>query len=141
MILGQNWKKWDWENMKKLQDAEVEDALKDKGEAQKKFDNATKLLNEKQGLTVPRSSLWASKCQLTREEEINLYYQCTQLTINNYALGHLGGERRAFPSWDKAFKQCNETFMHHVTDLSFKGNDGSVHICQPAKPTAPVKTD
>ena len=33
MILGQNWKKWDWAEMKKLQDAEVDEALKDAGEA------------------------------------------------------------------------------------------------------------
>jgi len=38
-------------------------------------------------------------CQLHREEEINLYYQCTQNDINNYALMHFGGVKRSYPRW------------------------------------------
>jgi hypothetical protein len=46
-------------------------------------------------------------CELHRNEEINLYYQCTQLTFNNYALDHFGGDMRSYPRWVYEFKRCN----------------------------------
>jgi len=46
-------------------------------------------------------------CELHRNEEINLYYQCTQLTFNNYALDHFGGDMRSYPRWVFEFKRCN----------------------------------
>ena len=46
------------------------------------------------------------QCQLHREEEMNLYYQCTQNDINNYALHHFGGEVRSYPRWVKEYNVC-----------------------------------
>ena len=47
------------------------------------------------------------QCQLYRNEEINLYYQCTQLAFNNYALDHFGGEERSYPTWLAEVYRCN----------------------------------
>ena len=47
------------------------------------------------------------QCKLYRQEEINLYYQCTQLAYNNYALDHFGGDMRSYPSWLGEIWRCN----------------------------------
>ena len=59
-------------------------------------------------------------CQLHREEEINLYYQCTQLAYNNYALDHFGGDFRSYPAWLSEVWRCNSVLedaeMHTIYD-------------------------
>lgn len=47
------------------------------------------------------------RCELHRNEEINLYYQCTQNGYNNYALDHFGGDMRSYPRWVWEFARCN----------------------------------
>ena len=37
---------------------------------------------------------------------MNLYYQCTQNDINNYALHHFGGAVRSYPRWVKEYNVC-----------------------------------
>lgn len=47
------------------------------------------------------------QCELYRNEEINLYYQCTQNAFNNYALDHFGGDQRSYPRWLSEVYRCN----------------------------------
>jgi len=60
------------------------------------------------------------QCQLYRNEEINLYYQCTQNAFNNYALDHFGGDQRSYPRWLSEVYRCNveleEAEVHTIVD-------------------------
>ena len=67
------------------------------------------------------------QCQLHREEEMNLYYQCTQNDINNYALHHFGGEVRSYPRWVKEYNVCIDHIHRAKTlHLDFFLDNGSI---------------
>lgn len=68
-------------------------------------------------------------CELHRNEEINLYYQCTQNTYNNYALDHYGGEMRSYPRWIWEFKRCN--MLLHKAECCTIRRDGIDYDCPP----------
>lgn len=68
-------------------------------------------------------------CELHRNEEINLYYQCTQNTYNNYALDHFGGEMRSYPRWIYEFKRCN--ILLHKAECCTIRRDGIDYECPP----------
>merc|ERR1712046_82976 len=81
------------------------------------------------------------QCQLHREEEMNLYYQCTQNDINNYALHHFGGDLRSYPRWVQEYNVC----IDHMQSakwlwLDWYGKDGKVELraCEPETMTPPV---
>jgi hypothetical protein len=74
------------------------------------------------------------QCQLHREEEMNLYYQCTQNDINNYALHHFGGEVRSYPRWVKEYNVCIDHIHRAKTlHLDFFMENGSIEkrACDP----------
>lgn len=80
-------------------------------------------------------------CQLHREEEVNLYYQCTQNDINNYALHHFGGEMRSYPRWVEEYNVCIAHIHSAKTlHLDFYHNDGTVTLepCEPQNLTPSV---
>lgn len=80
-------------------------------------------------------------CQLHREEEINLYYQCTQNDINNYALHHFGGEKRSYPRWVEEYNVCIAHIHTAKTlHLDFYHEDGTVTLepCDPQSATPSV---
>ena len=60
------------------------------------------------------------KCQLRREEEITLYFQCTQNAINNYALDHYGDADRSYPHWKDEFKICMDS-LNGLYDFEVDG--------------------
>lgn len=68
-------------------------------------------------------------CEQHRIEEINLYYQCTQLTFNNYALDHFGGDMRSYPRWIYEFKRCN--MMLNKAECTSIKRDGVDMECPP----------
>lgn len=73
-------------------------------------------------------------CQLHREEEINLYYQCTQNDINNYALKHFGGEMRSYPRWVEEYNVCIDHIHSAKTlHLDYYHSDGTVTL-EPCNP-------
>ena len=65
-----------------------------------------KLDNFWRGITSTEAS-HQLQCKLYREEEINLYYQCTQNAFNNYSLDHFGGDERSYPRWLSEVYRCN----------------------------------
>lgn len=80
-------------------------------------------------------------CQLHREEEINLYYQCTQGDINNYALHHFGGEKRSYPRWVEEYNVCIDHIHSAKTlHLDFYHEDGTVTLepCNPQEHSSSV---
>ena len=78
-------------------------------------------------------------CELHRNEEINLYYQCTQLTFNNYALDHFGGDMRSYPRWVYEFKRCN--WMLAEAECCSVTRDGIDYECPPCTDiTLPMPT-
>jgi hypothetical protein len=80
-------------------------------------------------------------CQLHREEEINLYYQCTQNDINNYALHHFGGDARSYPRWVDEYNVCID-HIHSAKHLhlDYYHEDGRVTLepCDPQTYTSSV---
>ena len=65
---------------------------------------------------------------------MNLYYQCTQNDINNYALHHFGGQMRSYPRWVTEYNVC----IDHLQSakwlwLDFYHDDGNVTVepCDP----------
>merc|ERR1712046_432126 len=86
----------------------------------------------------------ARLCQLHREEEMNLYYQCTQNDINNYVLHHFGGFVRSYPRWVTEYNVC----IDHLQSakwlwLDFYSWDGeeysvSLRACNPENHSSPV---
>jgi len=80
-------------------------------------------------------------CQLHREEEINLYYQCTQNDINNYALNHFGGEKRSYPRWVEEYNVCIDHIHSAKTlHLDYYHADGTVTLepCDPQNHSSSV---
>jgi hypothetical protein len=74
------------------------------------------------------------QCQLHREEEMNLYYQCTQNDINNYALHHFGGEVRSYPRWVKEYNVCIDHIHRAKTlhlDFFMENGDIEKRPCDP----------
>lgn len=71
------------------------------------------------GMT-PTEASHQLQCQLYRNEEINLYYQCTQNAFNNFALDHFGGDQRSYPRWLSEVYRCNvelsEAEIHTIID-------------------------
>merc|ERR1740139_515408 len=58
---------------------------------------------------------------------MNLYYQCTQNDINNYALHHFGGETRSYPRWVKEYNVCIDHIHRAKTlHLDFFHDNGTV---------------
>lgn len=45
---------------------------------------------------------------------MNLFYQCTQNNVNNYALNHFGGEKRSFERWLSEFIRCNVRLHENI---------------------------
>lgn len=84
-------------------------------------------------------------CELHRQEEINLYYQCTQNAYNGYALDHFGGDMRSYPRWIFEYKRCN--IMLHKAECCSIQRDGIDYECPPCtditlpmpEPFGPVK--
>ena len=81
----------------------------------------------------------ALQCKLYRQEEINLYYQCTQLAYNNYALDHFGGDFRSYPTWLAEVYRCNaqleDAEVHTIYDaLHYKEE----FPCTPSAITLPM---
>lgn len=81
--------------------AEVERTQKEIIEAQEEID-------EFRAHFTQYDIIYEKKCELYRREEINLYYQCTQLDYNNYSLDHYGGDMRSYPRWLCEFCRCND---------------------------------
>jgi len=80
-------------------------------------------------------------CQLHREEEMNLYYQCTQNDINNYALHHFGGQERSYPRWVVEYNVCIDHLQHAKwLWLDYHHDDGRVTLepCDPQTKTEPL---
>lgn len=80
-------------------------------------------------------------CQLHREEEMNLYYQCTQSDINNYALHHFGGEQRSYPRWVTEYNVCiDHIHSAKLLHLDYYHEDGTVTLepCNPQTHTNSV---
>jgi len=58
---------------------------------------------------------------------MNLYYQCTQNDINNYALHHFGGQVRSYPRWVKEYNVCIDHIHRAKTlHLDLFLDDGSI---------------
>jgi len=74
------------------------------------------------------------QCQLHREEEMNLYYQCTQNDINNYALHHFGGNKRSYPRWVQEYNVCID-HIHRAKplhlDFVMDGGEVQKRPCDP----------
>ena len=75
---------------------------------------------------------------------MNLYYQCTQNDINNYALHHYGGQMRSYPRWVTEFNVCIDHLQQSKTlFLDFYGVDDRVSLqpCDPQIHGSPVYID
>ena len=75
---------------------------------------------------------------------MNLYYQCTQNDINNYALHHFGGDLRSYPRWVVEYNVC----IDHLQSakwlwLDFYHDNGEVSLepCDPENHDSPVYID
>jgi len=80
------------------------------------------------------------KCQLWRHEEMNLFYQCTQDAVNNYALDHYGGEVRSYPRWKEANEHC-QARVDWMQDCPFNnGTEPAVYPSDPSEPEYPPIT-
>jgi len=110
--------------------------------------NQTLIDNFWEGMTSTEVTNQLS-CNLHRQEEINLYYQCTQNAYNGYALDHFGGDMRSYPRWIFEFKRCN--LMLAKAECCTIQRDGIDYECPPCtditlpmpqpfgeKPTGPV---
>jgi hypothetical protein len=95
---------WYWEHQEAKE--EKEDALEDVVVAEEELAGAIVEYEDVLHQIISPQVEHQRNCQLHREEEINLYYQCTQNDINNYALHHFGGEVRSYPRWVEEYNVC-----------------------------------
>ena len=58
---------------------------------------------------MSNEQLKINKCQLIREQEMNLFYQCTQDIVNSYALKHYGDDSDSYGTWFCDYCKCSET--------------------------------
>ena len=116
---------WHWENKEAKKEAKA--ANKDVRTSKKGLKGAiVEYDNVLDQILSPQVEHQRS-CQLHREEEINLYYQCTQNDINNYALHHFGGEMRSYPRWVEEYNVCiDHVHSAKTLQLDFHWPDGTV---------------
>ena len=85
-------------------------------------------------LVIPATVEHQRQCQLHREEEMNLYYQCTQNDINNFMLHHFGDAARSYPRWVKEYNVCIDHLQQSKTLwLDYYHDNGNVELmaCDP----------
>lgn len=130
---------WHFEQMEAFE--EMEDAKADVNAAQAGLAGAMKEYEDALRDTLSPAMEHQRNCQLHREEEINLYYQCTQNDINNYSLHHFGGERRSYPRWVDEYNVCIDHIHTAKTlHLDYYHDDGTVTLepCDPQTHTSTV---
>ena len=131
---GRDHTDWSW-HLEHLEEAEkVRIASEDLEKARFGVDGAKGEYDAIMALVIEGDEEHMRQCQLHREEEMNLYYQCTQNDINNYALHHFGGETRSYPRWVKEYNVCIDHIHRAKTlHLDFFLDDGTVEkrSCDP----------
>ena len=119
-LIGQDHTLWSWGAM----DHEGKEEIRISYENEQAQTSAIDLLTDNienfwNGMTATGKT-HQLQCELYRNEEINLYYQCTQNAYNNYALDHFGGDQRSYPRWLSEVYRCNveleEAEIHTVVD-------------------------
>lgn len=104
---GQDHLLWSWDDMLEEQEQEVQDALEEIVEWDWAIIDGQDEVDEAMEDVDSEAAIAFKQCELIRHEEQNLFYQCTQNAINNYALNHYGGEERSFESWLEDVIYCN----------------------------------
>lgn len=138
---GRDHTEWSWEWEIKEAHDNLQDAKDDVEYARDGVDGAKAEYEQIKSQTVPAAEEHHRNCQLHREEEMNLYYQCTQNDINNYALHHFGGDERSYPRWAQEYNVCIDHLQHAKwLYLDYYHEDGGVSLepCDPLTKTEPV---
>ena len=113
---GRDHTDWSW-HLEHLEEAEkVRIASEDLEKARFGVDGAKGEYDAIMALVIEGDEEHMRQCQLHREEEMNLYYQCTQNDINNYALHHFGGNKRSYPRWVQEYNVCID-HIHRAKSL------------------------
>jgi len=133
---GRDHTDWSWWFESEGAKAEVIAAKEDVTEAEISLDVAVTEYDIVLHQTLSPQVEHQRNCQLHREEEMNLYYQCTQGDINNYALHHFGGEQRSYPRWVNEYNVCID-HIHSAKGLhlDYYHEDGTVTL-EPCNPQA-----
>ena len=131
---GRDHTDWSWHLEHAEQEAEVKKAKEDVDKARDGEKGARDELEELKTHIIEADEEHNRQCQLHREEEMNLYYQCTQNDINNYALHHFGGEVRSYPRWVKEYNVCIDHIHRAKTlhlDFFLENGDVEKRPCDP----------
>lgn len=126
---GQDHTLWSWTEIEDSGKAKIIFYQKSVDEAWEEQNRVQDLIDDFwEGMTSTEVTNQAD-CEMHRQEEINLYFQCTQLTYNNYALDHYGGDMRSYPRWIHDFKRCNVQL--HAAECCTITRDGIDYECPP----------
>jgi len=132
--IGRDNTDWSWAHEHNQAEEDIYIATEDVNTTEIGLRHARLELIEVQNKTIAAEIEHRRQCQLHREEEMNLYYQCTQNDINNYALHHFGGEMRSYPRWVTEYNVC----IDHLQSakwlwLDYYHDDGAVELraCDP----------
>merc|ERR1719272_305436 len=131
---GRDHTDWSWHLEHLEEAAKVRVAGEDLEKAREGVDGAVREYDELMMLVIEADEEHMRQCQLHREEEMNLYYQCTQNDVNNYALHHFGGQARSYPRWVQEYNVCIDHIHRAKTlHLDFFRDDGTVEkrACDP----------
>lgn len=138
---GRDHTEWSWHYEIKESEENLKKAQEDVVFTEKGVVGAKGQYEEVRSQIIPAAEEHHRNCQLHREEEMNLYYQCTQNDINNYALHHFGGQERSYPRWVVEYNVCIDHLQHAKwLWLDYYHEDGKVSLepCDPQTKTDPV---
>jgi hypothetical protein len=136
---GQDHTLWSWDQMHDSGASKIIFYQRKVDESSRTIDEIQELIDDFWGGMTSTEVTNQKDCELHRNEEINLYYQCTQLTFNNYALDHYGGDMRSYPRWIFDFKRCNIA-LHRAECCTITRN-GIDYECPPCTDiTLPMPT-